>query len=279
MGYPRLGHINFLNCLPLTYSLRHDGYAKGLDITWGVPAVLNNDIVNHRLDVSQVSSIIYARHSRELVLLPDVCIRSEGAVESILLVSRKPIEDIRNDKIILTAKSATSHCLLKIIMTEQYGASPNYFVRHVGPANPIPEDAAAALVIGDDALYVYHHQQNGLYYYDIGTEWTKLTGQFMVYAVWVADKKFVSERHDMLQLIYDRVIRGFANGLRKKDAAIRSVVPDKPFTFAQLSEYLEVIKWDLGDSQLEGLRTFYRLAYGMGLIPFVPNLEIADVRR
>jgi chorismate dehydratase len=114
MTCPRVGHINFLNVLPLTWSYAH-GADQGLAITRGVPAVLNNDIVNHRLDVSNVSSIIYARDSEELVVLPDVCVSSDGDVQSILLVSRKPIGDLRDDKIILTAKSATSHCLLKII--------------------------------------------------------------------------------------------------------------------------------------------------------------------
>lgn len=66
MRMPNVGHINFLNCLPLTYSFKQEGFANGLQIAAAVPAVLNNDIVNHRLDVSPVSSIIYARHHEEL---------------------------------------------------------------------------------------------------------------------------------------------------------------------------------------------------------------------
>ena len=115
MTCPRVGHINFLNVLPLTWSYAH-GAADGLQLTRGVPAELNSDIVNHRLDVSNVSSIVYARHSEELVVVPDVCVSTDGDVESILLASRKPIESLKDDKIILTAKSATSHCLLKIIL-------------------------------------------------------------------------------------------------------------------------------------------------------------------
>ena len=123
MSCPRVGHIHFLNVLPLTWSYAH-GADRGLSITRGVPAVLNNDILTHRLDVSNVSSIIYARDSEELVILPDVCISTDGDVQSILLVSRKPIHSLQNDKIILTAKSATSHCLLKIILRAAYGAIP-----------------------------------------------------------------------------------------------------------------------------------------------------------
>ncbi|MCI7260846.1 MAG: menaquinone biosynthesis protein [Selenomonadales bacterium] len=279
MSCPRVGHINFLNVLPLSWSYAH-GADKGLILTRGVPAVLNNDIVNHRLDVSNVSSIIYARDSDELVILPDVCISTDGAVQSIILVSRKPIEDIKDDKIILTAKSATSHCLLKIILRSAYGTIPNYYIRHVTPENPIPDDAAASLLIGDDALWLYHHQQPELYYYDLGAEWKKLTGKKMVYALWVANKNFASEQPEMLQLVYDRIRQAFTQGLQHKKAAIESVIKDKSFTYAQLDEYLgPTIRWNLTDDYIDGLKTFYELAHKMNLIEHIPEIKLAAVKR
>ena len=279
MGYPRVGHINFLNCLPLTYSFNYDGYTKGMQVEAGVPAVLNNDIVNHRLDVSPVSSIVYARNHEELQLLPDVCISAEHQVQSLILVSRKPIENLADDKIILTAKSATTHCLVKIILRKAYGAQPNYYIRHVGPIQPVPEDAASSLLIGDDALYVYHHPEPGYYYYDIQAEWRKLTGKWMVFAVWVANRTFAHEQHALLQLVYDRIVKGFANGCAKKHEAIQSVLQEKPFTYAELDEYLKVIRWKLGEEQLDGLRTFYALAHEMNLIDHIPEIVLADVCR
>ena len=279
MSRPRVGHINFLNVLPLTWSYAHGG-EQGLAITRGVPAVLNNDIVNHRLDVSNVSSIIYARDSEELVILPDVCVSTDGDVQSIILVSRKPINALKDDKIILTAKSATSHCLLKIILRSAYGAVPNYYVRHVGPENPIPEDATASLLIGDDALWLYHHQQPGFYYYDLGREWKQLTGKKMVYALWVANQKFASENPEMLQLVYDRIHHAFAQGMAHKKEAIESVLPAKPFTYEQLDDYLgPTIRWDLTEDYLDGLKTFYTLAHQMNLIEHIPEIKLADVRR
>lgn len=279
MTCPRVGHINFLNVLPLSWSYAH-GADRGLSITRGVPAVLNNDIVNHRLDVSNVSSIIYARSSEELVVLPDVCISTDGDVQSILLVSRKPIDDLRQDKIILTAKSATSHCLLKIILRGAYGAIPNYYVRHITPEEPVPEDATASLLIGDDALWLYHHQQPEFYYYDLGREWKKMTGKKMVYALWVASRTFAEQNPEMLQLVYDRIHRAFQTGPAHKKEAIEAVLPDKPFTYEQLDEYLgPTIRWELTEEYLDGLRTFYRLAHQMNLIEHFPEIRMADVRR
>jgi Predicted periplasmic solute-binding protein len=217
MDVPKVGHINFLNCLPLTYSFKHDGFAEGLQITSDVPSMLNDDIVNNRLDVSPVSSIIYARNSEKLLIMPDVSIMADGEVESIILASKKPIEDLTNDKIILTAKSATSHCLLKIILKMAYGARPDYYIRHVGVDNVLRTDATATLLIGDDALYVHHHPELGLYYYDIGAEWKKLTGLCMVFAVWVVNRKFAARNCDLLKLVYSRITQGFQNGYKKRN--------------------------------------------------------------
>lgn len=275
---PRLGHINFLNVLPLTYSFHHDNFADGLKISNGVPAVVNNDLINHRLDAAEVSSIVYARNSEKLFLLPDVCVRSDSEVQSIILVSRKPIYDINEDKIILTAKSATSHCLLKIILRNGYDARPNYYVRHISPENPVPADATASLLIGDDALWLYHnHKKYDYFYYDLGREWKKMTGVGMVYATWVVNRDFVKQHHEETKMLYDRIYRGIQNGYAKKDEIIKSVLDDKPFTYDQVSVYLERIRWNLTDEYLEGLKLFYSMAHDMNLIDHRPEIEVADV--
>ena len=261
MGKAKLGHINFINCLPLTYSFEKEGFGKGLNITSAVPTVLNNDIVNNRLDVSPVSSIVYARNSEKFLIMPDVAISADGNVQSIILVSKKPIEELTNDKIILTAKSATSHCLLKIVLNKAYGARPNYYIRIIDMNRIIPEDATATLLIGDDALYANHNHQEGLYYYDIGMEWKKLTGLRMVYAVWIINRNFAKSHADLLQLVFDRVTKGFANGYQKKKQAIEMILNHKPFSFAQLDEYLEVIKWGFSQEHQRALLIFYEMAH------------------
>lgn len=278
MNKPRLGHIDFLNVLPLSYSFKHNNYSDGITLARGVPAIMNNDLINGRLDASEISSIVYARNNEKLIMLPDVCVRADGEVQSIILVSRKPIYEINEDKIILTAKSATSHCLLKIIMRNAYDARPNYYIRNVTPESPVPADATASLLIGDDALYVNHHRKKyDYYYYDLGREWKKLTGRCMVYAVWAVNRKFAKENPDSVRLLYDRVYRGIRDGYAQKDEVIKSVLDTSPFTYEQISTYLERIRWNLTDEYMEGLKTFYELAHDMNLIDHKPRIEIADV--
>lgn len=278
MEKPRLGHINFLNVLPLTYSLEHDNYKDGVTIVNGVPAVINNDLLTGRLDAAEVSSIVYARHSEKLRILPDVCVRSNSEVQSIILVSRKPIYELNEDKIILTAKSATSHVLLKIIMHYAYDANPTYYIRNVTPSELVPSDAAAALFIGDDALYINHHRKKyDYYYYDLGREWNELTGLAMVYAVWVVNSDFADGNPEAVKHLYDIVYRGIRHGYKKKHEIITQAIEEHPFTYEQLNTYLERIRWNLTDEYLEGLETFYRMAYDMRLIKNKVKIKFADV--
>ncbi|MBR3458701.1 MAG: menaquinone biosynthesis protein [Selenomonadaceae bacterium] len=275
MKQPQIGHINFLNVLPLTYSYAH-GYSEGLALTQAVPAELNRRIRERSLDVSAVSSIVYARNSEDLLLLPDICIRSDADVESIVLVSRKPAGELGNGRVILTAKSETSHCLLKIILHTAYRVMPEYEIRPIGLEDFLPEDATASLLIGDDALYLYHHRQPDLFYYDLGKEWNKLTGHSMVYAVWAVQKSFAEAFPDLLRLAHERIVGGMREGLRRKQEAIRSVLAEKNLSYEILDHYLgNIIRWDFTEKHLESLRLFYRLAHEQGLVREVPDLRMA----
>ncbi len=281
MNLPRLGHIHFLNVLPLTYGLNNLNLKEGIELANGVPAVMNNDLLTGRLDASEVSSIVYARNYEDLLMLPDLCVRADGPVQSILLVSRKPIEEINQDKIILTAQSATAHCLLKIIMGKAYDADPRYFIRNLTPFNPVPSDATASLFIGDDALYVYHHKdKEQFYYYDLGREWKKLTDRCMVYAVWAVRKDFARSNPEGVQMIYDRLYRSLQGGIKHKREAIKGIIEQKPFTEDQAAEYLNsIIKWNLTEEYIDNLQVFYDLAYEQHLVPRRPRIRMAEVNR
>ena len=273
---PRVGQINFLNVLPLTYGF-YNGYSQGIELVEEVPAVLNEKLRNGELEISPVSSIAYARQSENLFLLPNICIRSDSDVTSIIFLSRKPVEEIRDDKIILTSKSATSHCLLKIILREAYGANPNYFVRNVSAENPVDEDATGALLIGDDALYNYLHTPKNFYCYDLGREWHKFSGHSIFFAVWAVQKSFANNFPELLKSTHKKILEGLNFGIKNKTAAINSVLEKKPFTFDELNKYLGgIIKWDMTADGLEGLKIFYRLAHKLNLLEKVPEIEFVE---
>ena len=272
---PRVGHINFLNVLPLNYFYATQG-AEFFSLTMGVPSFVNEKMKSGLLDVSLMSSIEYARQSRNLVMLPKICIRAEGNVTSIILLSRKPIEKLDGENVSITSKSATAHCLMKIILAESYKLKPNYVVENLSVENPIPDNSTAALFIGDEALYLHLHRNEKFLYYDLGAEWQKLTGKEMIYAVWAARKNFESS---LLSKTCAKIYNGLQFGLKNKSAAINSVLKIKPFTYDELDKYLgDVIKWDLTSAGIDALKTFYELAHKNNLLDEIPPIEtIGDI--
>ncbi len=270
----RIGHIDYLNCLPLTYTY-YQMDNKIFYLKKEVPAKLNYAITHDELDISPVSSIIYAGNWKNLMILPNISITADKEVQSIVLVSKKPIEKIGRDKILLTSQSATSHCLLKIIMKKSYNAMPDYEIQNISPHDIFHDDTAtAALFIGDDALYLKYHKKEELYYYDLGYEWYKLTGLCMVYAVWVVRRKYAELETKRTKNMQKFIVDGFKNGFENLDQAIDILCKDKEFSKEQLREYLQIIKWNLGERQLKALSLFNQYAYELNLISQVPKIII-----
>ena len=272
MNSPKIGHISFLNVLLLNFGYKNT--AQDLNIVYGVPTFLNNELKAGKIEISNISSIEYARQAENLLILPKICVRANSDVTSIVLVSRKPIETLKNDKIVLTSKSATAQCLLKIILHESYHLTPNYETRAVKIENPVEKDATAALLIGDDALFIYLHPPKNFYVYDLGREWHKLTGRQMVYALWTVRKNFAETKD--FQPIYQKILRAFQFGIENKADAIKSVLKNKNFTFDELNNYLGgVIKWNLTADALDALKIYYQKAAALTLIDKVPDLQFA----
>src|SRR4029077_10477895 len=86
---------------------------EGEEIT-GVPTELNRMLLDGELDIAPISSIEYARHASTLRLLPRFCVSSEGAVDSIQLVTRMPLGRVRS--VAVTPESATSVVLTRVLL-------------------------------------------------------------------------------------------------------------------------------------------------------------------
>ena len=163
MPRPRLGHIQFINCLPLYYGMVKQDVLLDVDLVRADPADLAEMITGGDLDIAPIPAIEYARHAEELVLLPDISISSDGEVQSILLVSQVPAEQIGPDATVaLAANSRTSQVLARVLLAKRWGVQPTYV--EMPPDLPaMLRDADAALLIGDEALRTYWGPANGLH--------------------------------------------------------------------------------------------------------------------
>ncbi len=275
---PRVGHIQFLNCMPLYYGLVMNGILLDIELTKGTPTELNQMLIRGDLDISPISSLEYARNYENLLLFPDITVSADGEVKSILFFSKKPIEELHNQKIALTSTSVTSQVLLKLLFHEKYHISPRYFIcpPEIGP---MLLEGEGALLIGDDALKTSYELKDKLYIYDLGQEWKQLTGFPMVYAVWAAHKKFVMEKFQLTWEVYQAFLYSMEYSLKNLDKVAESAGRWEPYPASYLKEYFLSLNFSFKENYVDGLVEFYRLAHKHGYIKQVPHLEFLEVRK
>ena len=160
----RLGRICYVNMAPVFYGLEAE-----VEEVVGVPTELNRMLLDGEIDIAPIPSIEYARNHDRLRILPRLCVSSEGAIDSIQLVTRLPFGQVRS--VAVTPESATSVVLVRILLPK-------------AEILPLGMDADATLLIGDAALRSAFEDPTP--HFDLGRLWLERTGLPMVFAVWAA---------------------------------------------------------------------------------------------
>jgi chorismate dehydratase len=275
MPRPRLGHIQFLNCLPLYYGLVKNDALLDVDLVKADPKDLAVSLVNGDLDIAPIPAIEYARHADDLVLLPDIAISSDGPVQSILLLSKRPAEELEGATIALTSSSRTSQVLTRILLAKRWGVSASY-VEMPSDLGAMLRDAEAALLIGDDALRAYWDKPDGVVEYDLGTEWTAWTGLPMVYAVWAVRREFAETRPDAVRDVIGQLNGSLGYCREHLDDIAEYAARWEPFAPEHFRSYFDALQFRFEPRYREGLVRYLQEAHDIGQLDVVPEPAIFD---
>jgi chorismate dehydratase len=243
----RLGRISYVNMAPVFFRLDAD-----VDEVQGVPTALNEQLLGGALDIAPISSIEFARHAHRLRILPRLCVSSEGAVDSIQLVSKTPLEHVRT--VAVTPESATSVVLTKVLLPD---------AEHV----PEGESAEAKLLIGDAALKSAFEDPTP--HFDLGRLWQERTGLPMVFAVWAAPEPVADGLLDLQEALVAsvRAARTDPETLAYESSARYGYPP------GFLARYFEKLRYSFGPRERAGLLSFLELAHEVGELERVPELR------
>jgi predicted solute-binding protein len=172
-------------------------------------------------------------------------------VRSILLISSRPASQIRT--LAVDSSSRTSVQLARVILEGKYGA--NYLsVPHAPDLEAMLRIADAALVIGDPALRI-DPAQLPYYVYDLGTEWTEMTGLPMVFAVWAGHPGTLTPAVEEAFRDSCRFGKAHMEELISAESASRNFPPDL------VREYLtRHIVHELGEREYQGMELFLSYA-------------------
>jgi len=255
----RLGRVAFINTFPVERALARHLDPHEVEEVAAVPTELNRMLAARELDVANVSSVEYADNPERYVLLPSLCVGSDGAVESVQLVTQLPLPAVRS--IAVTSQSATSVALVKVLVPH---------------AEILPEGEAAdgRLLIGDAALQSAFSDPTP--HHDLGALWRERTGLPMVFAVWAAQRDC-----DPAALArIDRALSGaVAEDSEHADLVAQAAGERHGFPAGYLARYFEKLRYGFGVRERQGLERFYALAAECGAIAGVPELRFADTAR
>lgn len=272
---PRVGHIDFLNCLPLYDGLVRSGALLDVRLRRETPDRLSELLLAGDLDVGPVSLVPALQNASDLVVLPDLAVGSDGAVLSVVLVSTVPPEELDGRHVALGSTSRTSVLLARLLLEQQWGARPTYEV--LPPDLPAMLRAAdAAVLIGDPALRAtYEAPAAGLHLVDLGAAWRDWTGLPMVFAVWAARREYAEAHPEQVAAVQRSFVSSMRDSLSRVDEIAQHAARWEPFDAATLATYFRALDFRLGARQLEGVAEFTRRAAALGAVPADARLRFA----
>ncbi len=274
---PRVGHIQFLNCLPIYWGLVRSGALLDVELTKDTPDHLNDMLVRGDLDIGPISLVEYLRNADSLVLLPDLAVGSDGAVLSVNLVSQAPLDSLDGRRVALGSTSRTSVLLARMWLEQAHGVHPDYFVCPPDLTSMLLE-ADAAVLIGDTALRAtYDAPRRGLDVYDLGQVWRSWTGLPMVFAVWAARREYADANPGIVKDVHSAFVRSRDEALEHVDEIAAQAARWEVFDAATLATYFRTLDFRLGARQVEGLVEFGRRAAAAGAVPAPITPDFAAV--
>jgi chorismate dehydratase len=265
----RISAISFLNTAPLMWDFEHSDVGRDFHIEYTFPAACADAVAADQADIGIIPAFAYAEIP-DLVIVPNVAIAAKDRVRSILLVSKKPMEDVRT--IATDSSSRTSVALLQVLFAKFLGGR-----RQLRPHPPQLEIMLrhhdAGLLIGDAALQI--PSDSGYHLYDLAHEWRERTGKPFVFAFWAVRRDALDRQGRGIDLA--RIFQiSRDHGLQPHSiSAIAEEWSAKLSLSANaICQYLtENVHYYLDRENHAGLQLFLQYAEELGLIRAVPELS------
>ncbi|MET7522263.1 menaquinone biosynthesis protein [Streptomyces sp900116325] len=274
---PRVGHIQFLNCLPLYWGLARTGTLLDLELSKDTPEKLSEQLVRGDLDIGPITLVEYLRNADQLVAFPDIAVGCDGPVMSCVIVSQRPLEELDGARVALGSTSRTSVRLAQLLLAERYEVSPDYYTCPPD-LGLMMQEADAAVLIGDAALRASLHDapRLGLQVHDLGQMWKEWTGLPFVFAVWAARKDYLAAHPAMVNEVHRAFLASRDLSLEEVTKVSETAARWEVFDAELLERYFTTLDFRFGVAQLEGVREFARRTGPTSGFPADVNVELLD---
>lgn len=254
-----MGHIQFLNCLPLYWGLARTGTLLDLDLTKDTPEKLSERLVRGELDIAPITLVEFLRAADDLVAFPDLAVGCDGPVMSCVIVSQKPLDQLDGARVALGSTSRTSVRLAQLLLAEKIGVQPDYFTCPPD-LGLMMQEAEAAVLIGDAALRANLHDapKLGLEVHDLGQMWKDWTGLPFVFAVWAARRDYLEREPEVVHKVHEAFLASRDLSLEEVGKVAEQAARWEHFDEELLERYFTTLDFRFGPDQLRGVTEFAR---------------------
>jgi len=277
----KVSAISFVNTAPLMWDFNHGITPEqhsdhnllpelrgDFSVEYTVPSRCAEALKRGGADLGIIPAITYATIPG-LAILPDAAIAAKAAVRSILLVSRKPIEQVNT---IAADTSSRSSVALARILCQRLWGRVRHFRNFPPDLNSMLHACDAALLIGDPALRVL---RGDYFVYDLAEEWRKFTARPFVFAFWAVRMQALSEArfgldvaevfrnsrdHGIEPANISEIARSWSSRIGLSEQAIVSYLTTN-------------VHFSLDAENLQGLELFFRYSVECGILPEAPSLR------
>lgn len=265
MEQVRVGFVRYLNTAPLVEGLKT---LRTVELSAAVPSRIVGMLASGEVDIGLASVIDALRSPVPLAILPVGMIGCEGPTLTVRVFSKSPIE--KATRIYADTDSHTSVALCRVVMKRVYGVDieiVDFDARErIASGDDAGEWPESMLLIGDKVVadsppaVRYPHQL------DLGQAWLDWTGLPFVYAVWMCRE---AEAADPSIAAAAAVLdRTRLHNKTRIDWIIRTHAPRHRWPIDLATRYLgELLRYDLGDREREGMLRFFDEARALGLAP------------
>jgi len=242
----KLVAVSYLNTIPFLYGIEQDKSLRNqMDLSIEYPSLCADLLIQDKADISlipitEIPSLSYSE------IIGNHCIGANGKVNSVMLYSDCPLEEITN--IALDYQSRTSVMLARVLSKFFWKIDVDFENTQEGYIDSI-NGTNAGVVIGDRAFDL---NNTFAYQYDLSEEWFKFTNLPFVFACWVANK-------DLSQEFKSCFSKAIEQGVNSKVKAIEWY-QEKNGTSVDLDKYLNAdISYELNANKRKALSLFLDL--------------------
>lgn len=237
--------VSYINTWPFIYGIEHSDFLKNeYQLIKAFPSACTKAYVEKKGHIVLLPSGSIDYYNQDIII-SGFCIGSNSRVESVLLLSHVPREEITS--ILLDYQSTTSVKLIQIITKFFWNKTNFHFIQTTNEEALVPDKTSAVLLIGDRALL---KRKQYPFVYDLAEEWLKATNTPFVFAFWAKNQQI-----DKLWI--DKFNNALNWGINHIKDCIELYNPENK---NEIYHYLTSnISFTLDNEKIKGLKLFYDL--------------------